>query len=160
MSSQYHFACSLQQTLCTFPRKAKRKRQKFKNAFSTFCFGCCSLKQLKSPHLEDLSSTISDHYSLDLAYTAENAKTLNCSMSLPSSENSEEKMFADSAFQSLGDGLELEQDEKSSPPPSPKLPTKLEPTKLELQMKSIAEEAKNLRLSKGGFYFCCDFGGF
>lgn len=65
-----------------------------------------------------------------------------------STENVEGKMSSDSAFQSLGDGLELENDEKS-PPPSIKSFGKLEPTKLELQMKSIAEEAKNMRLGKG-----------
>lgn len=51
------------------------------------------------------------------------------------------KMSSDSAFQSLGDGLELDQEEK------PKL--KPEPSKLELQMKAIAEEAKKRRLAKG-----------
>lgn len=50
-------------------------------------------------------------------------------------------MSSDSAFQSLGDGLELDQEEK------PKL--RPEPSKLELQMKAIAEEAKKRRLAKG-----------
>lgn len=100
------------------------------------------MKKLKNPHSEDLSSsTFSDHYSLlDLSTSAGNAKELNYSMSLPSSETSEEKMFADSAFQSLGDGLELEQDDKTSV----KQIRKLESPKLESQMKSIAEEAKSI----------------
>lgn len=53
------------------------------------------------------------------------------------------KMSSDSAFQSLGDGIELEEDK-----PSPSK-TKAEPSKLELQMKAIAEEAKKRRLAKG-----------
>lgn len=119
-----------------------------------FLFFVISLKKLKNPHIEDLSSTISDHYSLlDLSMSIGNVKELNYSMSLPSSETSDEKMFADSAFQSLGDGLELEQDDNkpssssTSPPPSVinKQIGKLESPKLELQMKSIAEEAKSLR---------------
>lgn len=106
-----------------------------------------SLKQLKSPHLEDLSSTITDHYSLlNLTSSPDDAINLNnFTMSQSSSENVEDKMFADSAFQSLGDGLELEQEEKSPV----KQIGKLEPSKLEMQMKSIAEEAKNLQLNKG-----------
>lgn len=56
------------------------------------------------------------------------------------------KMSSDSAFQSLGDGLELEDDE--TPPPSiPLSPTKLDATRL--QMKAIVEEAKKTRLGKG-----------
>lgn len=53
------------------------------------------------------------------------------------------KMSSDSAFQSLGEGIELE-DEKPSPSK-----TKTEPSKIELQMKAIAEEAKKRRLAKG-----------
>lgn len=60
------------------------------------------------------------------------------------------KMSSDSAFQSLGDGIELE-DEKPSPSK-----TKAEPSKIELQMKAIAEEAKKRRLARGSV-FCFDF---
>lgn len=60
------------------------------------------------------------------------------------------KMSSDSAFQSLGDGIELEDDK-----PSP-TKTKAEPSKIELQMKAIAEEAKKRRLARGSFivYMC------
>lgn len=62
------------------------------------------------------------------------------------------KMSSDSAFQSVGDGLELEQDEKcntNNTMHGGKLSVKPEPTRLELQMKAIAEEAKKRRLAKG-----------
>ncbi|GJQ68085.1 hypothetical protein Trydic_g16780 [Trypoxylus dichotomus] len=56
------------------------------------------------------------------------------------------KMSSDSAFQSLGDGLELE-DEETPPPSIPLSPTKLDSTRL--QMKAIVEEAKKTKLGKG-----------
>lgn len=59
------------------------------------------------------------------------------------------KMSSDSAFQSLGDGIELEDDK-----PSPSK-TKAEPSKIELQMKAIAEEAKKRRLARGLFICFC-----
>lgn len=59
------------------------------------------------------------------------------------------KMSSDSAFQSLGDGIELE-DEKPSPSK-----TKAEPSKIELQMKAIAEEAKKRRLARGSVFLFC-----
>lgn len=119
-----------------------------------FFFLWFSFKQLKSPQLEDskkrLSSTALDRHSLiDLNASFKHENRLNnLSLSSVSAENAEGKMSSDSAFQSLGDGLELENDEKF-PPPSIKCFSKLEPSKLELQMKSIAEEAKNMRLGKG-----------
>lgn len=62
-------------------------------------------------------------------------------------------MSSDSAFQSLGDGLELEQDDnevKSSDVPLiHSKANRLEQSKLELQMKAIADEAKKLTLNKG-----------
>lgn len=63
------------------------------------------------------------------------------------------KMSSDSAFQSLGDGLELEQEDNevklNEEPSQAKGKLKLEQSKLELQMKAIADEAKKLSLSKG-----------
>lgn len=57
-------------------------------------------------------------------------------------------MSADSAFQSLGDGLELENEEKPASPIPPK-PSVPEPARL--QMKALAEEAKNIQLKRGTF---------
>lgn len=57
-------------------------------------------------------------------------------------------MSSDSAFQSLGDGLELE-DEETPPPSMPLSPIKLDATRL--QMKAIVEEAKKTRLGKGKY---------
>lgn len=59
------------------------------------------------------------------------------------------KMASDSAFHSIGDGLELEQEEKCNVTHGLKHPARAEPTKLELQMKLIAEEAKKRRIAKG-----------
>lgn len=56
------------------------------------------------------------------------------------------KMSSDSAFQSLGDGLELDKEEKSSPQ------TSLDSSSLKsgkCLMKALAEEAKNIRMRKG-----------
>lgn len=63
-------------------------------------------------------------------------------------------MSSDSAFQSLGDGLELEetdeeQKEVEKSAELTKSKAKSDQNKLELQMKSIAEEAKNMRLGRG-----------
>nr|XP_022920329.1 supervillin isoform X1 [Onthophagus taurus] len=57
------------------------------------------------------------------------------------------KMSSDSAFQSLGDGLELEEEVTTSSPIK-LTPVKVDPAKL--QMKAIAEEAKNLKLKNLG----------
>lgn len=84
---------------------------------------------------------------LDFTSSLENDRDLNSFLSsLQLSPDNGVKMSSDSAFQSLGDGLEL--DEDKSPEASPK-PVKFEPKKLELQMKAIAEEAKKKRLEKG-----------
>lgn len=60
-----------------------------------------------------------------------------------SEESVAAKMSSDSAFQSLGDGLELEEEKNS---PALTKSSKFEPNKLEMQMKAIAEEAKNVKL--------------
>lgn len=75
----------------------------------------------------------------------------------PDSPGASNKMSSDSAFQSLGDGLELEQEEDDNKINTTKesenttvttglVGKKLEPSKLETQMKAIAEEAKKMRL--------------
>lgn len=60
------------------------------------------------------------------------------------------KMSSDSAFHSIGDSAELEQVERRDAAPEVRHhPPKPEPSRLELQMKAIAEEAKKRRLAKG-----------
>ncbi|XP_074029765.1 supervillin isoform X3 [Leptinotarsa decemlineata] len=96
---------------------------------------------------------------LDFTTSLENDSNLNSffSSSLHNPSSSENfscgKMSSDSAFQSLGDGLELEQEEDGTPQDvemqASKAKSKLEPSKLELQMKAIAEEAKKMKLGKG-----------
>ncbi|XP_025829132.1 supervillin isoform X3 [Agrilus planipennis] len=63
-------------------------------------------------------------------------------------DTSNAKMSTDSAFQSLGDGLELEQDEQKTTPP--KSPVTKSLSKSQLQMKSLAEEAKLMALKRAG----------
>lgn len=65
-------------------------------------------------------------------------------------------MSSDSAFQSLGDGIELDDDK----PNVSLTKVKAEPSKIELQMKAIAEEAKKRRLARGLFIFCDWLGKF
>lgn len=81
---------------------------------------------------------------LELSSSLKNDSVLNGFSSITSPDSSFcYKMSSDSAFQSLGDGIELD-DEKPSPSK-----TKAEPSKIELQMKAIAEEAKKRRLARG-----------
>ncbi|KAF5294574.1 hypothetical protein FQA39_LY13333 [Lamprigera yunnana] len=56
------------------------------------------------------------------------------------------KMSSDSAFQSLGDGLELENENLSSPSRLHVVPEKHSPSKL--KMKMLAEEAKKMQLKR------------
>lgn len=65
------------------------------------------------------------------------------------------KLSSDSAFQSLGDCLELDQEAVEVPD------SQMDHSKLELQMKAIAEEAKKRRLRNGKNYLSslriCEF---
>ncbi|CAH1156175.1 unnamed protein product [Phaedon cochleariae] len=94
---------------------------------------------------------------LDFTSSLENDSNLNnfYSSSLQNTTSPDHfscgKMSSDSAFQSLGDGLELDQDE-DTPQTSENEPTeikiKIDPPKMELQMKALAEEAKKMKLGK------------
>lgn len=57
------------------------------------------------------------------------------------------KTSSDSAFQSLGDGLELEEPKEENE----ELNIQVEMSSLADQMKSLAEEARKKRLQKGMF---------
>lgn len=88
---------------------------------------------------------------LELTSSLENDSVLNSFASTTSPDSGFcYKMSSDSAFQSLGDGIELE-DEKQNLSP---VKQKVEPSKIELQMKAIAEEAKKRRLARGLFNYC------
>lgn len=102
---------------------------------------------------------------LELTSSLENDSILNSFTSTTSPDSGFcYKMSSDSAFQSLGDGIELE-DEKHNVSP---VKVKSEPSKIEIQMKAIAEEAKKRRLARGCFLyvlqsvllsFCISFSG-
>lgn len=62
------------------------------------------------------------------------------------------KMSSDSAFQSLGDGLELEETNEPSAGVHKSPSKKLEPSNLAMQMKAIAMEAKNLKLANRTYF--------
>lgn len=98
------------------------------------------------------SGTQNAHSLLDLtSFETENNLNSLLSGSLPNTtfdSGISGKMSSDSAFQSLGDGLELEQEDKPSTPTPPKLISdKMDPARF--QMKALAEEARNLQLKKG-----------
>ncbi|XP_056635872.1 uncharacterized protein LOC130444644 isoform X1 [Diorhabda sublineata] len=106
----------------------------------------------------NLSRSFDVHSLLDFTSSLENDSNLNSffasSLNNPTSPESFTcgKMSSDSAFQSLGDGLELEQDEEllqDSKKEQSKPKFKQQPSPLELQMKAIAEEAKKTKLAKG-----------
>lgn len=94
------------------------------------------------------------HSLLEFTTSLERDIHLKGLLSSPTNEEGGAKMSSDSAFQSLGDGLELEetdeeQKEVEKSAELTKSKAKSDQNKLELQMKSIAEEAKNMRLGRG-----------
>ncbi|XP_064214700.1 supervillin isoform X3 [Tribolium castaneum] len=123
-----------------------------------------SLNLVRSPQVEDtsklpkssplLSPVANQSRSSFLDFTSSLESDSNLNSFLSSLHNTSPdsgvcgKMSSDSAFQSLGDGLELDQDE-DKPLEVASKPGKLE-TNLELQMKAIAEEAQRKKLAKGG----------
>uniref|UniRef100_A0A6P7GME5 Uncharacterized protein LOC114338565 n=1 Tax=Diabrotica virgifera virgifera TaxID=50390 RepID=A0A6P7GME5_DIAVI len=104
----------------------------------------------------NFSHTFDVHSLLDFTTSLDNDSNLNSffSSSLHNQTNTESftcgKMSSDSAFQSLGDGLELEQDEDSVHESEKEQikPKSKQPSPLELQMKAVAEEAKKMKLAK------------
>ncbi|KAJ8925022.1 hypothetical protein NQ315_001188, partial [Exocentrus adspersus] len=127
-------------------------------ASTGFTISVSSLNLVKTPNLTEdhnTSRSFDIRSLLDFTSSLENDSRLNSTSFSPTSPEGSGygKMSSDSAFQSLGDGLELEQDDESATQDdvrdSVKVKGKLEPTKLELQMKAIAEEAKKMRLGKG-----------
>lgn len=116
----------------------------------------CSLEFVKNSGTAEFlrsspkpTSAINNNRSLlELTSSFENDSALNSFAATTSPDSGFcYKMSSDSAFQSLGDGIELEDDKPSVSPSK----LKHEPSKLELQMKAIAEEAKKRRLGKGLF---------
>ncbi|XP_063919951.1 uncharacterized protein LOC135134963 isoform X4 [Zophobas morio] len=123
-----------------------------------------SLNLVRSPPLEHipklpksspLGSPIANHSInslLDFTSSLENDSNLNSFLSSLHNISPDSgvcgKMSSDSAFQSLGDGLELDQ-EDDKPLEVPTKSGKLETNRLELQMKAIAEEAQKMKLGKG-----------
>jgi hypothetical protein len=127
------------------------------------CFFCSSLNLVRSPQLENkqkfppspLCSPVADHSIsslLDYTSSLENDNNLNSFLSSIHNTSPDSgvcgKMSSDSAFQSLGDGLELDQEDDKLPEVAPRS-GKLETSKLELQMKAIAEEAKKMKTLRG-----------
>lgn len=85
---------------------------------------------------------------LELTSSLENDSALNSYTTTTSPDSGFcYKMSSDSAFQSLGDGIELDEEKPNASPSK----AKSEPSKIELQMKAIAEEAKKRRLARGLF---------
>ncbi|XP_044270482.1 uncharacterized protein LOC123015087 isoform X2 [Tribolium madens] len=123
-----------------------------------------SLNLVRSPQIEDtsklpkssplLSPVANQSRSSLLDFTSSLESDSNLNSFLSSLHNTSPdsavcgKMSSDSAFQSLGDGLELDQDEDKSLEVTSGS-GKLE-ANLELQMKAIAEEAQRKKLVKGG----------
>ncbi|RZC38334.1 supervillin, partial [Asbolus verrucosus] len=123
-----------------------------------------SLNFVRSPPLENIpllpkSSPIcspvtntSVNSLLDFTSSLENDSNLNSFLSSLHNTSPDSgvcgKMSSDSAFQSLGDGLELDQEEDKLLEVSSRS-AKLEPNRLELQMKAIAEEAQKMKLGRG-----------
>lgn len=114
-----------------------------------FVKNSCAADLLPKP--APLINTSNNSSLLELSSSLKNDSFLNGFASTTSPDSGFcYKMSSDSAFQSLGDGIELEDDK-----PSPSK-IKAEPSKIELQMKAIAEEAKKRRLARGSFtWFCC-----
>ena len=111
----------------------------------------------KLPKSSPLGSPIANHSInslLDFTSSLENDSNLNSFLSSLHNISPDSgvcgKMSSDSAFQSLGDGLELDQ-EDDKPLEVPTKSGKLETNRLELQMKAIAEEAQKMKLGKGNF---------
>ncbi|XP_017777555.1 PREDICTED: supervillin isoform X2 [Nicrophorus vespilloides] len=146
---------SFEKSTGAIPKRSSLKRQsdnRYRTQPITFNEFEASLNYVQSPQREEfprltLTSPQGNNHSvqslLDLTSSLENENRLSSylSNSVPntSSDSGVGKMSSDSAFQSLGDGLELEQDDTS--------PKKVIP-KLEMQMKAIAEEAKKMKLLK------------
>lgn len=121
---------------------------------------------MRSPHLENTSilpksspplSPVASHSSnslLDFTSSLENDSNLNSFLSSLHSANPDSgvcgKMSSDSAFQSLGDGLELDHDDEKTLEVTSK-PGKVE-NSLELQMKAIAEQAQMVKLGRGTLF--------
>ncbi|KAG5889512.1 hypothetical protein JTB14_008999 [Gonioctena quinquepunctata] len=144
---------------------SKRSNDRYKTQPVTSNEFEASRHLLKSPQFSEDHQTNHSNLSsfdvrslLDFTSSLENDSQLNSffSSSLHNPTSPENfscgKMSSDSAFQSLGDGLELEQEDSSIQDveeETSKVKSKVEPSKMEMQMKAIAEEAKKMKLGKG-----------
>lgn len=104
------------------------------------------------PKSSPFGSPVANHSTnslLDFTSLLENDCNLNSFLNNTSPDSGVcGKMCSDSAFQSLGDGLELDQEDENALDVTTKS-GKLETNRLESQMKAIAEEAQRIKLNKG-----------